>query len=71
MKLRKCIVYIRTSSSRRQEYNRLCDVNKVKKKALVLNVKTRWDSTFAMLERALEMRCVLDSFLLMDPKMKV
>ena len=62
-KLRKLIVKIRSSPQRREEFRRRCDLHSsvnpsIKVLNLVLDVKTRWNSIFLMLECALKLRDV-------------
>ena len=58
-KLRSMIIKIRNSPQRRREFHGQCDACRVPKKELLLDVRTRWGSTHAMLERACEVRPAL------------
>jgi hAT family C-terminal dimerisation region/BED zinc finger len=60
-RLRRLVVKIRSSPQRREMFARQCGFSGVPVKGLVADVKTRWNSTFAMIERALEMREPLDN----------
>ena len=55
-KLRNIILSIRRSSSLTQKLQLSCDVCSVKNLKLVLDVETRWNSTFEMIKRALELK---------------
>ncbi|GBC34340.2 zinc finger BED domain-containing protein RICESLEEPER 2-like [Rhizophagus irregularis DAOM 181602=DAOM 197198] len=56
-KLRRLIVKIRVSPQRRARFSSQCDLYEdVKNLNLVLDVKTRWNSTYMMLKRALELQ---------------
>jgi hypothetical protein len=58
-RLRKLIVKIRSSPQRHEKFANQCEVLGVVPKELIIDVKTRWNSTFLMLERALELRELL------------
>jgi len=60
-KLRSTIVKIRSSPRRSHEFHIMCDACRVPRKELLLDVRTRWGSTYAMLERACELRAPLSS----------
>lgn len=47
---------IRSSSQRRERFARQCDVLNIKVLELLPDVKTRWNSTFIMMQRALQLR---------------
>jgi hypothetical protein len=55
-RLRKLIVKICSSPQRRERFNRQCDLLHFNKLNLILDVKTRWNSTYFMLQRALKLR---------------
>ena len=60
-KLRKLIVKIRCSPQRREKFARRCDLysnnnEDIKSLNLILDVRTRWNSTYLMLERALKLK---------------
>jgi hypothetical protein len=66
-KLRKLIVKIRSSPQRREAFARRCDLHSsinpnIKSLNLILDVRTRWNSTYLMLDRALKLRevCILN-----------
>jgi hypothetical protein len=52
--LRKLIVKIRASPQKREKFSKQCDILNLSKKELIIDVKTRWNSTYNMLERAFE-----------------
>ena len=57
-KLRKLIVKIRSSPQKREKFSRHCGLYDENKKSLnlILDVRTRWNSTYLMLNRALKLR---------------
>ena len=52
-KLRKLVVKIRVSPQRRDKLSQQCKVLNIKDLQLIPDVKTRWNSTYDMIERAL------------------
>ena len=54
-KLRKVVTLIRSSPQRREKFAAQCNIAKIKSKELILDVKTRWNSTYGMITRALEL----------------
>jgi len=62
-KLRKCINAIRSSPQRRDVFKKQCDVVKCKFNLPILDISVRWNSTFDMVERALEIRAGLQATL--------
>jgi hypothetical protein len=58
-KLRSVIIKVRNSPQRRHEFHAQCDASRVPKKELILDTRTRWGSTHAMLQRACELRMPL------------
>jgi hypothetical protein len=56
VKLRGTITKIRNSPQRRHTFRNICEACHMSKKELLLDVRTRWGSTHAMLERAYELR---------------
>ena len=66
-KLRSVIIKIRNSPQRRHEFRGQCEGCHVSKKELLLDVRTRWGSTHAMLERAYELRQPLSKMALLNP----
>ncbi|CAB5213516.1 unnamed protein product [Rhizophagus irregularis] len=65
-KLRKLIVKIRASPQRRERFFRQCNSQNIKELNLILDVKTRWNSTYLMLKRALELQVPLDNIAAID-----
>ena len=61
-KLRKLIVKIRSSPQRRTRFSRQCEIHHNEPLNLILDVKTRWNSTYLMLERAKKLRNVSNKF---------
>ena len=61
-KLRKLIVKIRSSLQRRTRFSRQCEIHHNEPLNLILDVKTRWNSTYLMLERAKKLRNVSNKF---------
>ncbi|KAF9287466.1 hypothetical protein BGZ88_008590 [Linnemannia elongata] len=55
-KLRMDIIKIRSSPQRIQKFFRICDIVKCPKLALIRDVRTRWNSKFAMLDRAIDLK---------------
>jgi len=55
-KLRKLIVKIRASPQRRERFNRQSNLYTTNSLTLMLDVRTRWNSTYLMMERALKLR---------------
>jgi hypothetical protein len=63
-KLRRLIVKIRSSPQRKERFARRCEFFSIKSLNLILDVKTRWNSTYLMLDRALKLREVSNFFVL-------
>ena len=55
-KLRRLIVKIRSLSQRKERFARRCEFFSIKSLNLILDVKTRWNSTYLMLDRILKLR---------------
>src|ERR1044071_6026080 len=58
-KLRKLIVKIRASPQRKERFDRQSNLYSRNSLNLILDVKTKWNSTYLMLERALKLQEVL------------
>lgn len=69
-KLRKGVVGIRKSPQRREIFSRQCVAASIKPKVVIRDVRTRWNSTHAMLERAKELRQPYDLTLTSIPKLR-
>jgi hypothetical protein len=52
-------VKVRASPQRRAKFAETCRIQGLKEKNLILDVKTRWNSTYDMMKRALEMKKVI------------
>jgi len=70
-RLRKLVVKIRLSPQRLERFARACELSDTAKQELVVDVRTRWSSTFLMLERALELRKPLDFFAACEQDLRV
>ena len=55
-RLRKLIVKIRSSPQRRERFSQQIEVYGLKSLNLILDVKTRWNSTYFMLQRTLKLQ---------------
>jgi hypothetical protein len=65
-KLRKLVVKIRSSPQRREMLALQCGAPGSASKELIVDVRTRWNSTFLMLQRALELRGPLGNVAMLD-----
>ena len=70
-KLHKFIVKVRVSQLLRVAWKRHCEYEDVKHLNLILDVRTRWDSTYDMIDQAMEMRRVIDSMAIHENRLKV
>ncbi len=57
-KLRRLIVKIRSSPQQKEKFARRCGFFLIQPLNPILDVKTRWNSTYLMLDRALKLRSV-------------
>ena len=55
-RLRKLIVKIRSSPQRREKFAKRCDLYSSERLNLILDVRTRWNSMYLMLNRALKLK---------------
>lgn len=55
-KLRLLIVKIRSSPQQKEKFARRCKFFSIQSLNVILDVKTRWNSTYLMLDRALKLR---------------
>jgi hypothetical protein len=60
-KLRSLVVKIRSSPQRRGDFQGACVARDVSGKELILDTRTRWNSTHAMIKRACELRVPLSN----------
>ncbi|CAJ0643384.1 13116_t:CDS:10 [Entrophospora sp. SA101] len=54
MKLRKLIVKIKSSPQRQERFSKACELANLKYKELILDIVTRWNSTYEMIMCAIE-----------------
>lgn len=69
-KLRKVIVKIRSSPQRRQKYLQFCRSSGLDELMVILDVKTRWYSTYEMICRAVKMREAIDIYTSCDADLR-
>ncbi|XP_055959810.1 zinc finger BED domain-containing protein RICESLEEPER 2-like [Mercurialis annua] len=72
-KVRDCIRYVRNSPSRLKKFNDLAssDATLGTKKSLCLDVPTRWNSTYLMLDTACMLKSVFDSYEEVDESFRI
>ncbi|EXX56006.1 hypothetical protein RirG_220070 [Rhizophagus irregularis DAOM 197198w] len=70
-KLRKLIVKIRSSPQYKERFARQAEAADLKGLNLILDIRTWWNSTHDMLERALEMREALDATASSDKDLRI
>jgi len=66
-KLRRIVVKIRSSPQRRNTLKGQCGACGIGSKKLILDVRVRWNSTYAMIERACELRIPLSNLTKLNP----
>jgi hypothetical protein len=66
-RLRNLVVKVRGSPQRRERFAHQCKGAGIHPKELLVDVRTRWNSTHDMIERALELREPLDIMATLDP----
>ncbi|GBC12416.2 zinc finger BED domain-containing protein 1-like [Rhizophagus irregularis DAOM 181602=DAOM 197198] len=69
-KLRKLVVRIRASPQRRERFQQQCVAIELPELELLPDIKTRWNSTEIMIERALKLRQALHNFTSADRDLK-
>ncbi|KAJ6643111.1 putative AC transposase [Pseudolycoriella hygida] len=69
-KMRKGVVAIRNSPQRRELFEKQCAVTGIKHKTLLRDVRTRFNATLTMMERAEEMKQPFDMTLNCIPKLR-
>jgi hypothetical protein len=65
-RLRQLLVKVRSSPQRRERFKRQCEGDGLRPRALKIDVRTRWNSTYDMIIRALELRQPLDDIAMLD-----
>jgi hypothetical protein len=65
-RLRKLVFKVRSSPQRLELFAHQCDTAGIRPKKLVVDVRTRWNSTHDMITRALELRKPLDAMTVVD-----
>ncbi|OXA47595.1 putative AC transposase [Folsomia candida] len=68
-KLDKCVAFVRASPQRREQFRSQCKIFGLEEKELLLDVRTRWNSTLLMMERAFEYQKPLECTLRMESKL--
>ena len=66
-RLRSATIKIRNSPQHRQEFHRQCEACGMPRKELLLDTRTRWNSTYTMLDRACELREPLSKMARLSP----
>ncbi|GBC14910.2 zinc finger BED domain-containing protein RICESLEEPER 2-like [Rhizophagus irregularis DAOM 181602=DAOM 197198] len=69
-KLRDLVNRIRASSLRREKLKMACKNNQLKDLTLIPDVPTRWNSTYEMISRSLQLKIAIDSVTLNDRDLK-
>lgn len=68
-RLRRLAVKVRESPQRRERFAHECSAAGIQPKELLVDVRTRWNSTHDMIERALDLRSPLDSMTTFDAEL--
>ncbi|KAG7599385.1 hAT-like transposase RNase-H fold [Arabidopsis suecica] len=58
--IRNGVQYVRSSTNRLKSFDLRCDARRIKRGSLPLDVKTRWNSTYLMLEQAVKFRVAFE-----------
>lgn len=69
-KLRVLVKKVKNSTQKRQKLRKFCEFYKVKYRVPILDVPTRWNSTFNMIQRALDLKTPLRSLCTNDNTLK-
>eukprot|EP00474_Spongospora_subterranea_P005608 CRZ06066.1 hypothetical protein [Spongospora subterranea] len=67
-RLRYIVKKLRSSPSQRKQFLGQCELANVERLMLILDVRTRWNSTFYMIQRAVKVRCGMQNWLRTDPE---
>ena len=59
-KLGRAIRKIRKSPQKIQQYHKVCEMNQLPPKTPIIDVSTRWNSTFLMLDHAVQYQAVIN-----------
>ncbi|CAE5959391.1 unnamed protein product [Arabidopsis arenosa] len=58
--IRNGVQYVRSSTNRLKSFDLHCDARRIKRGSLPLDVKTKWNSTYLMLEQAVKFRVAFE-----------
>lgn len=71
-KVRNAVKFVRYSSSRLDKFKECCELEKISSKSLLcLDVPTRWNSTYLMLEAAISFEKAFSRFDVQDPMYRI
>jgi hypothetical protein len=71
VKLRQCLVRIRSSHTDRDTLQDFCELLRLPVLQPMLDVKTRWNSTYYMIQRALTMKAAIELTLASQPNFRL
>jgi hypothetical protein len=57
-RIRNIIIKCHSSPQRRQKFKEISNLNGIENLSLILDVSTRWNSTYEMIKRALDLKVV-------------